>query len=255
VMATNDAKSMEKKNIVVWFSCGAASAVAAKLTVDKYEPEFNVMIVNNPVDEEEPDNLRFMADVSNWLGKEILCAKNTKLGHTSAYEVWEKRKYMAGVGGAPCTLLLKKEARYEFEKSHDIAFHVLGFTADEGRRHERFTKFERGNVLPILIDAGITKGRCFEIVEEAGIVLPLSYRLGFANANCVGCVKASSPIYWQLVRKKFPAVFESRAEQSRRIGCRLVKLNGKRIFLDELPDKQYKGKIKGYECGIFCDTK
>lgn len=33
---------MENKTIVVWFSCGAASAVAAKLTLDKY---LNIMLL------------------------------------------------------------------------------------------------------------------------------------------------------------------------------------------------------------------
>ena len=34
--------------IVVWFSCGAASAVAAKLAVEKYGHQ-NVTIVNTPI--------------------------------------------------------------------------------------------------------------------------------------------------------------------------------------------------------------
>ena len=43
---TNIVKSSDK--IAVWFSCGAASAVALKLTVDKYGLD-NVYAVNNPV--------------------------------------------------------------------------------------------------------------------------------------------------------------------------------------------------------------
>ena len=34
-----------------------------------------------------------------------------------------------------------------------------------------------------------------------------------------------------------------------------LKLKGKRVFLDELPTDAKGGKIKSYECGIFCDTK
>ena len=69
---------IKNKNIIVWFSCGAASAVAAKLTVEKYGKENNVMVVNNPVKEEHPDNIRFKNDVSEWIGQEIIEAKNTK---------------------------------------------------------------------------------------------------------------------------------------------------------------------------------
>ena len=173
----------------------------------------------------------------------------------SIEDVFEKRKYISGVHGAPCTKFLKKQARYEFEIENKIDWHVLGFTVDELTRHERFTKFERENVLPILIDENLTKIDCFKIIEEAGIELPKIYKLGYPNANCIGCVKSQSPTYWNLVRETFPDVFEQRSEQSRRIGCKLVKLKGKRVFLDELPIDAKGGKIKSYECGIFCDTK
>jgi hypothetical protein len=245
----------KKLTICVWFSCGAASAVAAKLTVDKYGKDSNVLIVNNPVSEENEDNRRFLNNISNWLEYPILEARNTKIGTISAVEVWDKSKYMSGVKGAPCTKKLKKEARYEFELAHDIDFHVLGFTIDEIKRHKNFIKHERPNLLPVLIDAGLTKGDCFRILDNAGIKLPDAYLLGYPNANCIGCVKATSPTYWNHVRRVNPEVFKQRAEQSRRLKCRLVRYRGKRLFLDELPINAKGNKMKGIECGIFCDTK
>ena len=116
---------MINKTIVVWFSCGAASAVAAMITIDKYGKDNTVMIVNNPVEEEDSDNIRFMKDVESWLGYPVIQATNTKLPTNSAVDVWEKRKFMSSIHGAPCTLLLKKEARYEFERNNDIDYHVL----------------------------------------------------------------------------------------------------------------------------------
>ena len=59
----------------------------------------------------------------------------------------------------------------------------------------------------------------------------------------------------QITRKMHPEVFAARAELSRRIKCKLVRLKGKRIYLDELPADAVGGKMIGYECGIFCDTK
>lgn len=249
---------MEKPTIAVWFSCGAASAVAAKLTVEKYGSTHNILIVNNPVDEEDEDNIRFLNDIENWLRLPVLFAKNTKIGTTSAVDVWERKKYMSGINGAPCTLILKKEARYEFERNNAIDFHVLGFTADEKHRHDRFIKYERDNVLPVLIEAGLTKTDCFNIIIDAGIELPLPYKLGMPNANCYGCPKATSPTYWNLIREIKPDVFKSRCEQSRRLGVRLVRYKGKRIFLDELPADAIgrpMKSLKSVECGIFCDTK
>ena len=110
-----------------------------------------------------------------------------------------------------------------------------------------------------LIDEGWDKHRCFWELERAGIKLPEIYtKYEFPNANCIGCVKSGSVWYWQLVRKMFPDVFKQRAEQSRRLGCRLVDLGKgnepRHIFLDELPEhlKGRKPKSCYVECGIFC---
>ena len=243
--------------IAVWFSCGAASAVAAKLTLDKYRGTCTVRVVNNPVAEEDSDNRRFLRDIEQWLGVEIEMAINPKYPECSAVEVWEKRKFMAGIHGAPCTGELKKKARQHWENSNKADWHVLGFTADEVDRHEQFALTERENVLPILINAGLTKSDCWAILLDEGIALPRVYDWGLPNANCLGCVKATSPTYWNLIRQVAPDVFASRAEQSRRLGVRLVRVKGKRIFLDEL-DPAAKGnsmETLGAECGSFCEER
>ena len=46
-----------KTVIGVWFSKGAASAVAAKKTIEIYGKYHDVIIINNPVDEEDADNI------------------------------------------------------------------------------------------------------------------------------------------------------------------------------------------------------
>lgn len=107
------------------------------------------------------------------------------------------------------------------------------------------------------IDAGITKSECFIILSNAGIELPRIYNQGYPNANCIGCVKATSPTYWNHVRKMHPVIFEERAQQSRELGAKLVRVKGERIFLDELcPDaKGAPMKTMQFECGIFCEEK
>ena len=248
---------MRNKLIAVWFSCGAASAVAARETLRLYGESNDVRIINNPVIEEDSDNRRFLNDVADWLGVKIETATNENYPDCSAVTVWDKRRFMSGPKGAPCTIELKKLARNQWETQNKPDFHVLGFTLDEKRRSDAFILGERPNTLPVLIDQGITKADCFRIIHEAGIELPAIYKKGFPNANCVGCVKATSPTYWNHVRKHYPAIFAARAAQSRDIGARLVRVNGKRIFLDEL-DPAAKGrplKRTGVECGIFCEEK
>jgi hypothetical protein len=248
---------MVKSNdtIAVWFSCGAASAVAARKTIDKYGKIANIRIINNPIKEEHRDNQRFLRDVERWLGVHIEFATNDKYPSCSAVDVWEHRRFMSGPHGAPCTVALKKQARQQWEENNQVEWHVLGFTLEEKKRSDRFRLTERSNIIPVLIDEGITKAQCFQIVRDAGIELPEIYRLGYPNANCVGCVKATSPTYWNHVRNVHPNVFEERAKQSRAIGARLVRVNGTRIFLDEL-DPAAQGrpmKNMNFECGIFCE--
>jgi len=246
---------MEHKHIAVWFSCGAASAVAAKLTLEKYGHNNKISIVNNPIKEEHEDNQRFLKDVEQWLGHPIEFATRSKYPHQSCKDVWSDRRFMSGPMGAPCTLELKKKARQEWESVNKPDYTVLGFTAEEAHRADRFRLTERDTLLTPLIDAGYDKQMCFSVLVGAGIELPVIYKHGFPNANCIGCVKATSATYWNLVRKEFPEVFEDRAKQSRAIGAKLTYHKGKRIPLDELPEDAVGRKLKDYdfECGIFCE--
>ena len=245
------------ETIAVWFSCGAASAAAAKLTVDAYGTRCTVRVLNNPIAEEDADNRRFLTDVQAWLGREIEPVIAAKYPASSVVEVWDKRKFMSGPLGAPCTVKLKKVARQEWERANVVDWHVLGFTADEKTRHERFVLSERSNMLPVLIDAGMTKADCYRMLTDAGLALPRVYAMGYPNANCIGCVKATSATYWNHVRRAHPDVFAARAEQSRRLGARLTRVKGERLFLDELPADAVGKPMKNmdFECGIFCEER
>ena len=246
---------MKDKHIAVWFSCGAASAVAAKLTLEKYGKNNKVSVINNPIKEEHPDNQRFLRDIEVWLDHPIEFAVRSKYPDQSCVEVWEKRRFMSGPMGAPCTLELKKKARQEWEQDNNPDYTVLGFTSEETKRANRFRLTERDSLLTPLIDEGYDKQWCFNVLTEAGIELPAIYKLGYPNANCIGCVKAGSATYWNLVRETFPDVFEKRAIQSRDIGAKLAYYKGERLFLDELNPKAKGRDLKNYdfECGIFCE--
>lgn len=246
-----------KPVIAVWFSCGAASAVAAKKTIERYGDTHTVRVLNSPIAEEDEDNQRFASDVGNWLGVEIEPVLSKRYPSQSCVDVWEDRQFMSSPYGAPCTGELKKRARQEWEKENQADWHVLGFTAEEDHRYQRFIQTERDNVLPVLIESGITKADCYQIIQQAGIRLPRVYHQGYPNANCIGCVKATSPTYWNHVRKMHPDVFEQRAEQSERIGAKLVRHKGKRIYLRELPpDAEGQAmKTMDIECGIFCQEE
>lgn len=241
----------------VWFSRGAASAVAAKIAVETLGAICKVRVLTNPIKEEHESNARFQDDCEEWLGVKIVSVVSKKYPSASAVEVWADERAMSFPSGfAPCTKHLKKRARQEWEADHFPAANVFGFTLEEQDRHNRLKDSEIVPVLPLLIDNGLTKQDCFDFLRSEGLKLPEPYLLGFPNSNCVGCVKATSPTYWQAVRKHFPEIFESRAAQSRELGARLVRVKGKRIYLDELEPGTTGRKMKkfSFECSGLCGT-
>jgi hypothetical protein len=243
--------------IAVWVSCGAASAAAAILTCRQYGNIADIRLLNNPIKEEHEDNQRFIKDLSTYLGREIETVINPDWPQCSIFDVFESRRFMSSPYGAPCTGELKKKARQYWEGENHVDWHVMGFTLDEKDRHNRFVMTERENVLPILIDRAMTKDDCGKMINAVGLKMPEAYDLGMPNANCVGCVKATSATYWNLIRVIDPERFNQLCAVSRDIGAKLVRWNGERLFLDELPEHA-KGrdlKTMDLDCGFFCEEK
>lgn len=219
--------------VVCWFSAGVPSAVATAMTLLEH-PE--AVIGYCETGSEDEDNERFIADCEKHLfGKNILRLRS--LEYEDTWDVWESRKYISGVAGAPCTRALKVVPRLEFQRPDDI--NVFGYTADlrDAKRARDFaTTWSDMTVRFPLIDADLTAASCLALVERSGIAVPRTYALGFPHANCIPCGKASSPAYWALVRLHFPAKFARMAELCRRLGAKLAILNGTRIYIDEIPD-------------------
>ena len=229
---------------VSWFSCGAASAIATKLA----NPD---VIAYCDTGSEDHDNKRFMNDCEVWFEKKITILKNPEFNNT--FEVWGKRKYLAGINGAPCTGELKVKPRIAFQKPGDI--HVFGYTADSNDVSRAEALKENWPDLIIetpLIDRGITKAACLSMLKTIGIKEPRTYAMGFPNANCIPCVKATSPAYWALVRLHFPTEFERMAGISRSLDVRLARLSGERVFIDEIPQDHPVTEPIAPDCDFLC---
>lgn len=234
---------------IAWFSCGAASAVAAKKALERHPGQTTIVYCDTSASE-HPDNVRFLAECEGWFGQKVVVLRSEKF--TSVDDVFEQTRYMSGVAGARCTAEMKKLPRYAFQRPDDV--HIFGFTADEQKRVATFeaNNFEL-NLEWLLVEDGTTKQDCYRELLNAGIALPEMYLMGYRNNNCLGCVKATSPKYWAKIREDFPEIFERRARQSREIGCRLTRIKGKRIFLDELPDEDFgRYKLENISCGPEC---
>lgn len=230
--------------VIAWFSCGAASAVSAKL-VPESEPVYCA------TGAEHPDNTRFTADCEMWLGRKVTVIKSDDYADT--WDVWEKTRWLAGINGARCTTELKVAPRLAFQRPDDV--HVFGYTADgpDVDRAERLAaNYPELKLRFPLIERGLKKDACLAIIQSAGIALPPMYALGFQNNNCIPCVKATSPAYWALVRREFPAQFERMARLSRELDVRLARLNDQRIFIDDIPADYQTTNPIAPACDFLC---
>lgn len=245
---------MSEPRIVCRFSCGAASAVATKLTLRKYGHE-RVEITYCDPGSEHPDNRRFLADCEHWFGKPATVLKSDKYADTWA--VWEDVRFITSKDGAPCTGMLKREPWTTMERPTDIL--VLGYTCEEQDRADSLRKqnFERVIETP-LIEKGLSKADCLAMVRRAGIELPVMYRLGFHNNNCIGCPKGGMG-YWNKIREHFPIVFERMAALQRELGPGSAFLRDRaggkdeRISLDQLrPDQGDHDSEPEIECSLMC---
>jgi 3'-phosphoadenosine 5'-phosphosulfate sulfotransferase (PAPS reductase)/FAD synthetase len=230
---------------VCWFSCGAASAVATKLTLQYGWP--NITIAYCDTGSEHPDNERFISECERWFGQPVVRLKSDK--YISTWDVFLKTKYLVGPKGARCTTELKRKLRTKFQQPGDLQ--IFGFTIDEADRAERFeNNFPDVDAHCPLIDAGLTKGDCLSILKNAGIELPEMYRLGYLNNNCIGCVKGGMG-YWNKIRRDFPLHFAVTAQIERQLGRTVLK----DTYLDQLDPSRgnYKAEPND-ECSFMCDV-
>lgn len=237
------------------FSCGVTSAVATKRAIEANDGRLPVSIMYLETRSEHQDNVRFRRECEEWFGHPIIGLGSAK--YKDIWDVFSRERFIAGVGGAKCTTVLKKQVAEKFERVSDL--HAFGFEFDRRQiaRAERMwaNQPEIMGWFP-LIDAKITKDDCKRIVTEAGIALPVMYELGFDNNNCIGCPKGGNA-YWNRIRQHFPEVFERMVAQARALNVKTIKLteNGirRRAFLDELPLDATDDAPVDMTCGVVCD--
>ena len=238
------------KRVVSWFSCGAASAFATYLAKEKYKERLFEAVYCR-LAEEHSDNLRFLSDFEKVFNIPVKIIGDEKRDF-SIFNVFEERKFIKGQTGAPFTMVLKKHVRKKYERLDDIQ--IFGYTAEEGHRVDRF--LDANNAVDadfILFDNGYTKKDCLEFVRDSHIEIPVMYRLGYNNNNCVGCVKGGMG-YWNKIRVDFPAAFDRMAQFERKIGHAVCKDKDGPVYLDVLAsDRGHFKTDLPTDCGFTCE--
>ena len=243
---------MKTSRVVVWFSCGSASAIALKLAVKKYGRK-NINAVYCDTGSEHKSNAVFLKEIEDWVGIDVEILKHKR--YVNIYDVFIHRRFIKGITGSPCTQLLKKRMREKYQKKDDIQ--IFGYTLDETVRANKFKeRFPEVNEDFILIDQKLTKQECTGLIWRAGIKLPYMYELGYNHNNCIGCVKGGRG-YWNKIRKDFPEEFEKMSQVEQIIGHSILRSNppeNKPIFLKDLDPNDGKYKEEpAITCGFDCE--
>jgi 3'-phosphoadenosine 5'-phosphosulfate sulfotransferase (PAPS reductase)/FAD synthetase len=244
----------EKSRIVCQFSCGAASAVATKLAIAQYAATHEVVIVNAYLANEHPDNRRFAAECEAWFGQAVTVLRDTKYG-ADIIQVFKRERYIKNRFGACCTKLLKRRVLDQWKRPGDVM--VFGFTAEERSRFDDFCERnpDRPAIAP-LIERGLGKDDCKAMIERAGIELPLMYRMGYDNANCIACAKGGEG-YFRAIREDFPEQFEDLCQVQDVLGpgsyLHRNRETNVRFSLRELGEGPVRRNEKIPACSFFCE--
>lgn len=233
--------------IICWWSGGITSAVACKLAIDLFGKK-NCRVIMIDTDNEHIDTYRFKDDCEKWYGIKIETITAIGVKYKNIIDVWRKYKSLNTATGAICSTELKRYVREDWQKNNKYKHQVFGFEF-ESKEYSRAKSMNLNHpdskgIYPLLM-YGYDKNKCIEIVQTAGIEIPMMYKLGFKNNNCFGktdesiggCVQGGIG-YWQKMKVMFPKKFNAMAD----LEHELTNMRGEPVAM--LKDQSNTGKSK-----------
>lgn len=206
------------QNHVVFFSGGASSYACAKRLVEKHGSK-NITLLFTDTNAEEPMLYKFILEASKKLGCELVMIDNN--GET-IWDIAFRQKMLFNSRIANCTKILKiksaeKYIKENFNPENTILY--LGLDWSERNRHDA----PRNNWKPYQVEYPMNeepylfKEDYLKIIEEDGLPLLESYKLGFEHGNCGGfCFKAGIGHFIHLLKTK-PDYFYYNAEKEKQL--------------------------------------
>lgn len=235
------------KKIILWWSGGATSAVACWLAIQFFGKERCVCVMLDTQNEDD-DTERFRLDCEKWYG--IPIKKSGVVGqgkkHESIRAIWRRYKSLNVAHGAVCSSEAKRYARELFQGDGSwYDQQVFGFEWGKKEMNRALSlKMNHPSAKPIfpLLMMGYDKKDCFDIIQAAGIKLPMAYEYGFHNNNCLktGCVQGGIG-YWQKMKRDRPETYYEMAKEEHY----LTSLKGKPVCM--LKDQSKAAKESGNE--------
>lgn len=230
-------------NVICWWSGGVTSAVACKLAAENFGKE-NCSFVMIDTKNEHEDTYRFKQDCSQWYGKEIISISAIGDKYENIQDVWRKNKSLNVAHGAICSTELKRAVRQQYQKQVEFDYQVFGFEFDKkefNRAKSMHMNYPDSKPIFPLLQFGFDKKKCIEIIEQAGIEIPITYKMGFKNNNCfnTGCVQGGIG-YWQKMKRDFPEKFDKMATMEHE----LTDLRGYPVTMLKDQSKEAKEKVR-----------
>lgn len=198
---------MSKQIHLAMFSGGAASAYVAYLMVNMHGAE-NCRLFFTDTLWEHKDNMRFMRDVSDYLGLQIIKRRD---GRTPE-EVFKETRFLGNSRLAKCSSQLKvRQTVIYIEELRAKGYEPIlyfGIGPHEAHRKDSLIDFYSHQSLgPVEARFPLIEGNYKDIdvksiiEDEWKIKLPIMYELGFSHANCGGkCVRGGMGHYRHLYK-------------------------------------------------------
>jgi hypothetical protein len=175
--------------VSVQMSGGAASYIAAKLTLEEYGHD-GVALIFADTKIEDGDLYRFLADAESRLNHPVIRIAEGR----DPWTVFFDRRMMGNSRIDPCSDILKRKLLDKWRKENcaDDCTLIIGYDATEDHRLQPLkARMAPVNVRAPLLERGIWKEQVYELVTADGLRLPRLYEMGFTHNNCGGfCVKA-----------------------------------------------------------------
>ncbi len=198
--------------VIAWWSGGGDSAITSWLCIKWFGKEC-VRVIFIDTGNEHPDTYRFKNDCEKWYGVQIETIRSSQWENIE--EVWEHYLSLNAATGAICSAELKRAVRQKFQMTNNYSYQAFGFDADEISRAKNMSRNypDSKPIFPLIMEL-MTKGESLKILQKNGIEVPVSYRMGYSNNNCLntGCVQGGIG-YWQKYQLDFPEKFEEMAER------------------------------------------